>query len=77
MNRHDLLADTVRLEKEIRDTQGIYERIEAARGQLSMLGDEMRGQTVIIKERCNWLIRELDALKGMIQANTTQPGGTA
>lgn len=74
MNRHDLIADTARLEREIKDTQGIYDRIEAARRQLSILGDEMRGQTVIIKERCNWLIRELDTLKAMIAANQTQPG---
>lgn len=72
MNRHDLLADTARLEKEIKDTQGISDRIEGARVALQFLGDEMRGQTVVIKERVNWLIRELDALKAMIAANQTQ-----
>jgi hypothetical protein len=67
------MADSQRLEKEIRDTEGIYTHIEAARRQLSILGDEMRGQTVIIKERINWLLGELDTLKALIKANTTQP----
>ena len=59
----DLLADHERLVNAINSTQGVLDSIEAARGQLSVLGDELRGQTTIIRERIAWLIREMDAIK--------------
>lgn len=67
MNKRDLLADAKRLQVAIEDTQGILDRIEAARGQLSVLGDELRGQTSIIKERVQWIIREMDELKRLVR----------
>jgi hypothetical protein len=57
----------------IDDTQGMLTAIEGARQQMSMTGDELRGQATIIKERVNWLIRELDALRKQI-GKVTRPG---
>lgn len=67
VSKHDLLADAKRLQVAIEDTQGILDRIEAARGQLSVLGDELRGQNSIIKERLQWIIREMDELKRLVK----------
>ncbi len=68
-------ADHERLVKAINDTNGILDRIEAARGQLSVLGDEMRGQQTILRERISWLTREMDALKLTLQ--TLAPKGVS
>jgi hypothetical protein len=70
----DLLADHERLVKEIDSTQGILDSIEAARGQLSVLGDELRGQTTIVRERVAWLIRQMDVLKFKLEALATTDG---
>lgn len=57
----------------IEDTVGMLTAIEGARLQFSSTADELRGQVTIIKERVNWLIRELDGLRKQI-VRSTQPG---
>ena len=58
-----------RMSAQIRDlppspegTEKILTAIEGARMQISSTGDELRGQTSIIKERVQWLIARVDAL---------------
>jgi hypothetical protein len=55
MNTHDLLADAMRLQVAIEDTQGLLDAIEGARQQLSVLGDELKGKITIAQERQYWL----------------------
>lgn len=43
-------------------TERILTAIEGARMQISSTGDELRGQTSIVKERVAWLIARVDAL---------------
>ncbi len=62
-----------KLKLAINDTQGLLTAMEGARQQISATGDELRGQATIIKERVNWLIRELDQLRKQI-GKTTRPG---
>lgn len=57
----------------IDDTVRMLEAIEGARCQVSSTGDELRGQITIIKERVNWLIRELDALRKEYGKQTRPP----
>lgn len=40
----------------------VLEAVEGARMQISSTGDELRGQTGLIKERVQWLIGRIDAL---------------
>jgi hypothetical protein len=77
MNTRDPLADAMRLQAAIEDTQGLLDRLEAAidridaaRNQFSVLGDEVRNQSRLMKERIHWLTREMDKLKRLVKEAT-------
>ena len=47
----------------IEDTEKMLDSIVGSRDHMAAAVEELRGQTTIIKERVNWLIRELDLLR--------------
>jgi hypothetical protein len=70
LSKHDLVKDRERLERAIHDTKAIMDgidvavdRVEAARGQISVLGDEIRNQQTISRARLAWLIAEVDRIR--------------
>jgi hypothetical protein len=72
-DRDKALEACHKLKLAIGDTEGMLTAVEGARRQISTTGDELRGQVAIIKERVNWLIRELDLLRKQI-GKSTRPG---
>lgn len=63
-----------KLRLSIDDAVTMLNAIEGARTQMASTSDELRGQTTIIKERVNWLIRELDTLEASYRNAATKPG---
>lgn len=70
----DLIGDRKRLLAAIEDTQNIIgkiseatDRVELARGHLSAIGDELRMQVTVTRERCAWLMREHDRLRAEME----------
>ena len=59
----------------IDDTEAMMTAIGGAREHMDVAVQELRGQSTIIKERVNWLIRELDTLRKQI-GTLTRPGDT-
>lgn len=78
-----LLERARKLGLEISNTKAILDSLEkardsleAARGQLSTVIDEMRMQTTVSKERTAWCIRELDKLRDQISKSLPPGGGS-
>jgi chromosome segregation ATPase len=67
MTDQGLLERAKKLGIDIRDTKILVDSIEGARSQLSTALDEMRMTSTVLRERINWLIRELDALQKEIK----------
>lgn len=65
-DRQRALDACEKLKLAIDDTEKMLEAIEGARRQISSTGDELRAQVTIIKERVNWLIREMDLIRAKI-----------
>ena len=71
--RERALEACEKLKLAIDDTEAMLIAIEGARRQVSSTGDELRGQITILKERVNWLIRELDSIRKQF-GKATRPG---
>lgn len=69
----DAIAAAEKIRGQAFDALSTVDAIDKARGQLSLAADELRGQSTAIKDRVNWLIRELDRLHARI-GKTTLPG---
>jgi hypothetical protein len=63
MTEQGLLERARKLGIDIRDTKTMVDSIEGARLQLSSALDEIRMTGTVLRERLNWLIREMDALE--------------
>jgi hypothetical protein len=82
MTEQALLEKARKLGLEVANTKALLESLdkareslEAARGQISAIIDEMRMQTTVSKERTAWCIRELDKLRNQISQSL--PPGSA
>lgn len=74
MSIHELRADKAKIAQAIHDTKQIMDRIdlaidrvEAARSHISILGDELRMQQTITKERLKWIMGEVDRIKAEME----------
>lgn len=59
-------AEKLRLD--INDVEAMLKRIDGTRMAMSAAADEARGQVTIVRERVNWVIRELDTLRAQVVA---------
>lgn len=71
--RERALEAVQKLKVAVNDTEAMLAAIEASRVHMSSAADELRAQQTVIKERVNWVIRELDRVRIQI-GRTTQPG---
>ena len=63
MTEQGLIERAKKLGIDIKDTKSMVESLEGARHQLSTALDEVRMTGTVLRERLNWLIREMDALQ--------------
>jgi len=64
----DAVHQAERLRGQTFDVLASLDAIEAARRQLSVANDELRGQDTALRNRINWLISEMDRLAAEVKA---------
>jgi hypothetical protein len=63
----DAVRQAERLRGQTFEAAASLDAIEAARRQLSVANDELRGQNTVLRNRINWLISEMDRLAAEVK----------